>query len=68
MLMMQRNLSSKKEKMSKNTQKYTYTMTTDQYEAMKKRIDRLREDIREEIIECLEMNCRGGKQDECHIC
>lgn len=33
------------------------------YEAMKKRIDRLRESIREEIIDCLEMNCRGGEED-----
>ena len=35
----------------------------EQYEAMKKRMDRLRESIREEIIDCLEMNCRGGEED-----
>ncbi len=33
------------------------------YEAMKKRMDRLRESIRDEIIDCLEMNCRGGEED-----
>ena len=33
------------------------------YEAMKKRMDRLRESIREEIIDCLEMNCRGGEEN-----
>lgn len=31
------------------------------YEAIKKRIERIRTEIREEILECLEMNCRGGK-------
>lgn len=31
------------------------------YEAIKKRMERIRSDIREEIIECLKMNCRGGK-------
>ena len=31
------------------------------YEAIKKRVERIRADIREEIIECLEMNCGGGK-------
>lgn len=31
------------------------------YEAIKKRMERIRAEIREEILECLEMNCRGGK-------
>ena len=31
------------------------------YEAIKKRMERIRTEIREEIIECLEMNCRGMK-------
>lgn len=30
------------------------------YETIKRRAYELRNDIREEIIECLEMNCRGG--------
>lgn len=30
------------------------------YEAIKKRMERIRAEIREEILECLEMNCRGG--------
>ena len=31
------------------------------YEAIKKRMERIRAQIRDEILECLEMNCRGGK-------
>ena len=31
------------------------------YEAIKKRMERIRAEIREEILECLEMNCRGGE-------
>lgn len=31
------------------------------YEAIKKRMERIRSEIREEILECLEMNCRGGE-------
>ena len=31
------------------------------YEAIKKRMERIRTEIREEILECLEMNCRGGE-------
>ena len=34
------------------------------YEAIKKRMERIRAEIREEI---LEMNCRGGERDERHI-
>ena len=30
------------------------------YDTLKRRVYKLRCDIREEIIECLEMNCRGG--------
>ena len=37
------------------------------YEAIKKRMERIRAEIREEILECLEMNCRGGERDERHI-
>ena len=29
------------------------------YEAIKKRMERIRAEIREEILDCLEMNCRG---------
>lgn len=31
------------------------------YEVIKKRMERIRAEIREEILECLEMNCRGGE-------
>ena len=31
------------------------------YEAIKKSMERIRAEIREEILECLEMNCRGGE-------
>ena len=31
------------------------------YEAIKKRMERIRAQIRDEILECLEMNCREGK-------
>ena len=31
------------------------------YEAIKKRMERIRTEIRKEILECLEMNCRGGE-------
>ena len=31
------------------------------YEAIKKRMERMRAQIRDEILECLEMNCREGK-------
>ena len=31
------------------------------YEAIKKRMERIRTEIREGILECLEMNCRGGE-------
>ena len=31
------------------------------YEAIKKRMERIRAEIREEMLECLEMNCRGGE-------
>ena len=31
------------------------------YEAIKKHMKRIRDEIHAEIIECLEMNCRGGK-------
>lgn len=31
------------------------------YEAIKKRMERIRAEIREEILECFEMNCRGGE-------
>lgn len=31
------------------------------YEAIKKRMERIRAEIREEILECLEMNCRGSE-------
>ena len=37
-------------------------------DSIKRKNRRIRDEIKEEIIECLEMNCRGGKQDECHIC
>jgi hypothetical protein len=37
-------------------------------DSIKRKYRRIRDKIKEEIIECLEMNCRGGKQDECHIC
>lgn len=37
-------------------------------DSIKRKYRRIRDEIKEEIIECLEMNCRGGKQDECHIC
>jgi len=30
-------------------------------ESIKKRMERIRAEIREEILECLEMNCRGGE-------
>lgn len=37
-------------------------------DSIKRKYRRIRDEIKEEIIECLEMNCRGVKQDECHIC
>ena len=32
------------------------------YDGIKKRMERIRGDIRDEIIECLEMNCSGGEE------
>ena len=32
------------------------------YEAIKKRIEKIRAEIYEEVIDCLKMNCRGGRK------